>query len=89
MPKIKGPQVTAFCIVFSPVSGWEERTETTVTYVFPTTDIPKNGSAGVTACDFAPNGKTIVSASWDTKIKIWDVSSGTCEATLEGHRYLL
>ena len=41
------------------------------------------------ACEFAPNGKTIVSASWDEKIKIWDVSSGTCQATLEGHRYLL
>jgi WD40 repeat protein len=53
--------------------------------VFPTTDIPKNGSAGVTACEFAPKGNTIVSGSRDKTLKIWDVASGTCQATLEGH----
>ena len=42
----------------------------------------------VFACDFAPHGKTIVSASWDWTLKIWDVELGTCKATLEGHRYL-
>ena len=40
------------------------------------------------ACRFAPDGKTIVSASVDTTVKIWDVESGTCLTTLEGHRYL-
>jgi WD40 repeat protein len=48
----------------------------------------KNGSDWVYACDFAPDGKTIVSASRDTTVKIWDVESGTCKTTLEGHRYL-
>ena len=42
----------------------------------------------VTACVFAPHGKTIVSASRDTTVKIWDVESGTCKTTLKGHRYL-
>jgi WD40 repeat protein len=49
----------------------------------------KNGSWPVYACKFAPDGKIIVSASGDKTLKIWDVSSGTCQATLEGHRYLL
>ena len=48
----------------------------------------KNGSDTVYACDFAPDGKTIVSASKDKTVKIWDVESGTCKTTLEGHRYL-
>jgi WD40 repeat protein len=41
----------------------------------------------VTACVFAPHGKTIVSASWDKTLKVWDLKLGTC-TTLEGHRYL-
>ena len=48
----------------------------------------KNGSDRVTACEYAPHGKTIVSASKDKTVKIWDVESGKCLTTLEGHRYL-
>jgi len=48
----------------------------------------KNGSHYVSACDFAPEGKTIMSASWDSTVKIWDVESGKYLTTLEGHRYL-
>ena len=29
-----------------------------------------------------------MSASWDSTVKIWDVESGKCLTTLEGHRYL-
>ncbi len=47
----------------------------------------KNGSRAVSACRFAPDGKTLVSASRDKTLKIWDVESGTCKMTLEGHRY--
>jgi WD40 repeat protein len=42
-------------------------------------------SGAVQACEFAPNGKTIVSGSEDKALKIWDVASGTCRATLKGH----
>ncbi len=48
----------------------------------------KNGSNAVSACVFAPHGKTIVSASRDETLKIWDVESGKCLTTLKGHRYL-
>ena len=42
-------------------------------------------SEAVWACRFAPDGKTLVSASKDKTVKIWDVESGTCKTTLEGH----
>jgi WD40 repeat protein len=42
--------------------------------------VPQNGAAG--------SGDTIVSGSGDMTLKIWDMASGTCKATLEGHRYL-
>jgi WD40 repeat protein len=41
--------------------------------VFP--DISKkNGSERVGACKFAPDGKTVVSASEDKTLKIWNVA---------------
>jgi WD40 repeat protein len=48
---------------------------------------PTLHSGAVYACDFAPHGQTIVSASGDTTLKLWDVESGTCQAkkTLRGH----
>jgi WD40 repeat protein len=48
----------------------------------------KNGSGWVYECKFAPKGDVIVSGSYAKTLKIWDVESGTCQATLEGHRYL-
>ena len=32
-----------------------------------------------------PDGRRVVSASWDNTLKVWDVETGECLATLEGH----
>jgi len=32
-----------------------------------------------------PDGRCIVSASDDNTLKVWDVATGKCVATLEGH----
>ena len=32
-----------------------------------------------------PDGRRVVSASWDNTLKVWDVATGECVATLEGH----
>ena len=34
-----------------------------------------------------PDGRRVVSASWDKTLKVWDVATGKCVATLEGHSY--
>ena len=32
-----------------------------------------------------PDGRRVVSASWDSTLKVWDVATGKCVATLKGH----
>ena len=42
-------------------------------------------TANVDACAFSPDGKTIVSGSYDETLKLWDARTGACRATLRGH----
>jgi WD40 repeat protein len=39
----------------------------------------------VTACAVTPDGRHVVSASYDKTLKIWELASGRALATLEGH----
>ena len=48
--------------------------------------VRENGhSISVESVAISPDGKTIVSGSYDNTIKIWDNQSGECLNTLEGH----
>jgi WD40 repeat protein len=39
----------------------------------------------VAGCAISPDGKKVVSASWDQTLKVWDLESGDQTATLTGH----
>ena len=36
-----------------------------------------------------PDGRRVVSASYDKTLKVWDVATGECVATLKGHSSLV
>ena len=36
---------------------------------------------------FSPNNQYVVSGSFDKTVRIWDVESGDCIKTLEGHTF--
>ncbi|MEH2370114.1 WD40 repeat domain-containing protein, partial [Nostoc sp.] len=42
-------------------------------------------SKRVNAVAFTPNGKQVISASWDKTLKLWNLETGECEHTFQGH----
>src|SRR5215216_668757 len=51
----------------------------------PSPPLPPNAKAGVNGLTFSKDGKTLVVAGSDGKIRLLDASSGTVERTLLGH----
>ena len=47
---------------------------------------PKAHSEIIMVCDFTPDGRSLVSASLDCTIKIWDIATGKLLKTFLGHR---
>ena len=52
-------------------------------YLLPET-ILANHTEGLTSACYSPDGKHIVTASWDESAMVWDVATGACLATLTG-----
>ncbi len=45
-----------------------------------------NGHLGaVMAVEVSPDGKCVISGSWDKTVKIWNIETGECLKTLKGH----
>ena len=47
----------------------------------------KGHTNDVMYASFSPDGRRIVSASWDRNVRIWDAATGECIRTLEGHTW--
>ena len=47
--------------------------------------LPVGHTDNVTSAAFSPDGKTLVTASWDNTARLWDAASGKLLHTLEGH----
>jgi WD40 repeat protein len=51
----------------------------------PERDLPQNPKPGVVGLNLSRDGKTLVTAGADGKIRIWNVATGQVERTLSGH----
>ena len=54
-----------------------------------TGDVPTDLPANATSIVFSPDGKVLVSGSYDRTIRLWDIATGEQLKTLEGHTYYI
>jgi WD40 repeat protein len=48
--------------------------------------IPQSGRLPwITSVAISPDGKTVLSSSWDKTLKLWDLATGRLSHSLEGH----
>ena len=52
-----------------------------------TEDVPTDLPVNATSIVFSPDGKVLVSGSYDATIRLWDIATGEQLHTLEGHTY--
>jgi WD40 repeat protein len=64
---------------------WLQITEALDNVAFMALVVTPNASSSVLGCAFSPDGKLIVSASDDYRLKVWDSETGRLLRTLEGH----
>ncbi len=79
--KVAARWILLFVLVFFPVLATSRANETSLRIV------PQVGhTERVHSASFSPDGKLIVTGSWDNSAKVWDVLTGKLLLTLSGHR---
>ena len=79
------PSVFKYCLVIIPLLSLTSLRAQTLSTCEPPPPLPPNPKPGVNRVVFSKDGKTLVVAGSDGKIRLLDANSGTVKRTLTGH----